>query len=275
MRASLTSLVLVTVACSGPTGTPDGTSSSDRIEAIRQARAAVEAPAVALGTSALTLVERVERLETVGANDLEAALESAGAAADDLGEAATDASEVEFDRSTADTADAAAALQAAAASGEEASAGGHTLVSVIAQAAEIDERLAELVAGWEERGSRRELTDHFAELADEADQLADEVEQQASGQACSAVLELRARAARSVAAGTRELRELVAEYRGNEYDVRQPELVADPYGEGGTSLFEVSQAAGFCPLVDVIGTTVAEVTDALDRMQEALAPADL
>lgn len=274
-RVSLTLLIVVAVACSGPTGMPDGTPSASRIEAIRQAREAVAAPAVALGTSALTLVERVERLETVEADDLEVALASAGEAADDLRDAATDASAVEFDRTTADTADAAAALQTAAARGEEAAAGGRTLVAVIAQAAEIDERLAELVAGWEKRGSRRELTDHFADLAEEADRLADEIEGQAADQACSAVLELRTRAARSVAAGARELRELVAEYRGNEYDVRQPELLADPYGEGTTNLFEVSRGNGFCPLVDVIGTVVAEVTGALDRMQQALAPADL
>lgn len=275
MRASLTFLVAAVVACSGPSDAPGQTSSSDRIEAIRQAREAVEEPAVALGTAALTLTERVERLATIGADDLEAALDSVDEASADLRDAATDASEVEFDRSTSDTAEAAAALQVAAAGGEEAAAGGDTLVAVIARAAEIDERLAELVAGWEERGSRRELTDHFADLAEQADQLADEVEEEATDQACSAVLELRVRAARSVAAGTRELRELVAAYRGNEYDVRQPELLADPYGEGGASLFEVSQNAGFCPLVDLIGTTVAEVTEALDRMQQALAPGDL
>jgi hypothetical protein len=275
LRASLTILIAAAVACSGPSDAPGQTSSSDRIEAIRQARVAVEEPAVALGTSSLTLVERVERLATVGADDLETALESAAEAAADLRDAATDASEVEFDRSTADTAEAAAALQTAAVSGEEASVAGDTLVGVLARAAEVDERLAELVAGWEEHGSRRELMDHFAGLAEDADQLADEVEEQAADQACSAVLELRVRAARSVAAGTRELRELVAEYRGNEYDVRQPELLADPYGEGGMSLLEVSQAAAFCPLVDVIGSTVIEVTGALDRMQQALAPTDL
>ena len=275
MRASLTSLVLVVVACSGPTGTPDSTSASARIQAIRQAREAVEAPAVALGTSALTLAERVERLGAITANELEAALASVEEAAGELRDSADAAADVDFDRSTADTAEAAAALQTAAARSEEAAVAGDTFAAVLRDASGVDERLGELVAGWEERGSRRELTEHFAELAEEADRLADELEEEAVDQACSAVLELRARAARNVAAGSRELRELVATYRGNEYDVRQPELLADPYGEGGATLFEVSQDAGFCPLADIIGTTVADVTEALDRMQQALAPTDL
>jgi hypothetical protein len=229
---------------------------------------------VALGTAALTLADRLEMLETIADTDLAAALDQVDGAADDLEDAGTDAAAVEFERSTADTADAAAALQAAAAEAQETSTGARTVVDALRRAADADGELAEIVAGWEERGSRQELMDHFDDLRQRAESMADGLETDAQDDGCSAVLDLRVRAARTVAAATTELRELVANYRGNEYDVRQPELSADPYGLGAT-LFETSQGDGFCPLVDVVAGGVTEVTDALGRLEQALAPDDL
>lgn len=273
-RTALAILTVTAVACSGTGETPQVSSTADRVEAIRQARQAVEEPAVALGSAALTLAERMERLGVIDESELGPALDSAADAAAELRDASDAAAEVDLDLGVPDTADAAAALQTAAEAGEEAAVAADTVIVTLRRANEIDIRLTELVEGWEERGSRQQLLDHFAALADEADALAAEVEAEAVDDGCSAVLDLRVEAARTVGAGTRELRDLIARYQGNEYDVRQPELYADPYGVG-TSLFLVSQEREFCPLVHVVAGTVVDVTDALGRMQDALAPSDL
>jgi len=273
MLSPLVSLVAL-VACGSSGAGPNTQSSADRVEVILEARQAVEEPAVALGTAALTLADRFELLATINGGDLPAALDQAEDAAADLEHAAASAADVAFERSTADIAAAAAALQAAAAQAQDTSTEARTVVDVLRRAADADDDLAEIVAGWEERGSRQELMDHFDDLRLRAEDLVGDLEVEAQDAGCSAVLDLRVAAARAIAAATAELRDLVANYRGNEYDVRQPELSVDPYGLG-TTLFEASQDNGFCPLVDVVDGGVTEVTDALGRLQQALAPDDL
>jgi hypothetical protein len=271
-------LVLGLAACDAgePEAAPSPTS-EPRIQEIRAARGAVAEPAVELARAVGVVVDRTRRLRTEVTEDRGTAAErlldeplAALAEATDAVRALELSGGEDVQRASDALDDAAEVADALARAVDEERAEVRDLV-------EVDAQLAELVAAWEEPGSRRIQMARFDELAVEAEALAEELESRTPLHPCGDVYERRIEAARAVAETTRELRDLVARYRGTEFGERVLELADDPYGTGGATLAELDvEALADCwDEAAEVAAAGERVGGALDALERALAPEDL
>ncbi|MDX1620377.1 MAG: hypothetical protein R3320_05265 [Nitriliruptorales bacterium] len=278
----LVSTVVLLAGCSG-----DGSVSEDptepsrdaRIALIRAARNAVEEPVAALGRTAASLRTAVDELRADPPRPPDERLAATSSIRQEhipaLDEALQQATGIEL---TGESADVAAAREAyerlldAVGSLRRSAVGDLDRVD---RAARIDEELDELTRGWDEPGSRRQQLEAFDALATEAEELAAEIAAEEPVAACMETFERRAEAASTVAERTRELRDLIARYRGNEFDQLRSEYRQDPYGVGA-ALTELDAEDHPCWLADApFAEAGRSFDDALQALEDALNPADL
>lgn len=260
---------LVVSAC-----TSEGAPTTDRVEAIARARDAVVGPAQDLGTAAAEVASRLDEVVARPAGDT---IQAARSALDHLADARDAVVAVELDDQTPDVQAAATALDDAAASAgtvEDAAAG---VLEAAELASTADDRLADLVAAWDEAGSRSQLIARLQEVAAEADALATGGVGQAPAD-CPGPVETREAAAAFVAEATRELEALVVARDGLAFDERRAELAEAPFGVDDGGLARGPGASidpASCPAVGQVESAATEVASALRALQEALNPDDL
>lgn len=260
-------------ACSSTSGddVPDD-DVARRVAAVTETRDAVVEPAQALGTAAADVAARLDQAVE---QPTEATVEALRAAVTELEQARTEVEDLDLEPTTPDVVAADAALDDAMA-GARSMAEAATVVATAAdQASTADQTLAELVATWDEPGSRSELLARLDETALAADALATDGVG-TPPEDCSGPLASRADAAVFVAESSRELRALVEARDGLAFDERRAELADDPWGqrEDGQDAARSIDPDG-CPAVDVAEESAAMVVQALQDLQAALNPEDL
>lgn len=245
---------------------------------VRAARQVVAEPAVALHVAVQRVVATVEELRGSEVDDPEARLslldEVPTGPLDELEEAIVTARGVELEGSSRAVEEAGTALDDAADAAEDALRAARADLRDQVRAASAHATLLAMTERWDEPGSRSQQLDRLAALADEADAFAERLASRDHIAPCLTVFERRAAAARHVAEATRELRGHVDAYRGSAFDERRSELAEDPFALE-RPLVEADLAELDCwreqaPLFDA----VAEVTAALDRIEDALNPPD-
>lgn len=272
------SLVLVALLASCSDRSSDGSGSTptneDRAAAIVRTRDEVVVPAQALGTSAAAVASRLEQLV---ARPDDTTIEAVRAAIADLREARADVEALALEPTTGDIRAAAASLDAAVAGAEALEDAAGAIADAAELAAEADEQLAEMVAAWDEPGSRSQLLARFQEVAADADRLASEGAGSAP-ETCPGPVEARQASAAFVAEATRELHDLVAQRDGVAFDERRAALDEAPYGVDDAGVPRgpgMSIDATPCPAVDDAEAGAADVVEALRALQQALNPPDL
>lgn len=263
-------LLLLGCSSSSPVEDPSPTVGA-RAEAIVTARERVVEPAQALGTAAAAAATRLDQLiAEPGAPTAEAARE----VLDDLADARDRVEELELGTDTEDVRRAAEALGAAVDAADTLAVSVREVVGAVEETTALDARLAELVASWDEPGSRSQLLARFDEVAVEADDLADT----AAPEECAAPVETRTAAAAFVAEATRELRDLVDRRDGNAFDARRAELDEAPWGrmdDGEPRELDARLTADACGAIERARAAAADVAAALRDLQAALNPPDL
>lgn len=266
---------LLVVGCLALAGCTTGDAGvADRVEAITQARAAVVTPAQDLGTAAAAVASR---LDEVVARPDDDTVRAARAALDDLADARAGVDAVDLDGDTPDVRAAADALQEAGAAAGTVEDAATAVLDAAELAARADDQLAELVAAWDQPGSRSQLIARLDEVAAAADALAADGVGVPSTD-CPGPVEARTAAAAFVAEASRGLRELVVARDGLAFDERRAELAEAPFGVDdagvargpGTSIDPAS-----CPAVGQVESAATEVAAALRDLQQALNPENL
>lgn len=271
-------------ACSSPEPAPDAAArtvdADERIATIMSLRSDVGPAAAQLGSAAVTLVEQTGGLATDGPLAPEERREVAAAiraGALTLLRDAVDAVEPELagDATGPDAERVRTALADAARAGGGLVGAAERELVVVERAADAEDDLAVMVEAWTAAGSRNEQLELLAEVANGADDLAAELDAFEDVPGCARRLERRAAAARTVAAGSRELRALVEQRRGEEFDARREELLQDPYGTGAP-LVEADHADADCWWSEgPVARQGEAVAAALAELEAALNPADL
>lgn len=273
--AAAVAVAILLVACSSTASPPrtDG-DVSERMAAVIETRELVVGPAQDLGTAAATVASRLDDVVERPGEDTVAALREA---VTELEEAREDVEQLELDPTTPDVRAAADALDDAMAGARRMAEAGTVVATAADQASTAEQSLDELVATWDEPGSRSELLARLDETALAADALAtDEVGAPPEG--CPGPVEARVEAASSVADATRELRELVEARDGEAFDARRAELSDAPFGHddsGAARQHRHPIDPDECPAVDAARESAADVTQALQDLQAALNPEDL
>ena len=271
VATTVVAAMLVGCSTGGTAEDPTTSTAADRIEAIRTAREAVVRPAQDLGTAAAQVAADLDAL----VQDLgEPEITAVRTAVEDLDGARSAVGELELEPSTDDVAAAAGSLEDASAGADQLERAAEDVAGTADEALAVAEALDEIVAAWDEPGSRSQLMARFEELAAQAEGLAE----RAPPQACSGPVEEAIDAATFVAEATRELRSLVAQYDGNGFDARREELHDAPYGtteDGDTRAPGTSLEGDTCPAIADARTAASDVATALRELQQALNPSDL
>lgn len=269
---------LVAVGCSA-TEDPAEVSTTERIAAVREARAVLGAPAADLATEVAAVRAAVERLRTeppaepgrrlaavlTVRSDQLARLTSALAAVDD----------VDAGGGTSDVAAAEAAFERAVGAAREVRVAALEDLGAIESAARLDAELAAVVAGWDGTGSRREQMDAFAELVDAAAAAEDRARDLQEVAPCLTTFARRAEAAAVVEARSAELRALVVGYRGNEFDELRDTYRQDPFGDGRLPAEVDAGESGCWEREAGLPTAVDDFDLALSELEAALNPDEL
>lgn len=223
----------VGVACGPGTSTAAG----DRdVNDIRRARAALTEPVERVGTLAMSLTRDVTAVrlgEPPDPAERLAAVDAVRAGVlNDLATASAQLADTNLVGSGGAIVDARAALAEVAAAADAVAAAARADLEFVATLASADAELVQLVAVWDQPGSRREQLTRLAEAADAAGELAIRLRATDERPPCGAAVARRADAAATAAAASTELRGLVAARRGTAFDRRRAELAADPAGAG-------------------------------------------
>lgn len=270
-RAALATLVCAMALAACTSSPPDDAPPTERVQAIEQARSDVGEPAEALGTAVAALATRVDAAAAMpDAARVQAVLDATA----ELRAAHDTAASVELAGEVPDVIAAAEAWQAgvtAAATMEETAT---EVATVLAQVVEVDAQLADIVAGWNERGSRSEVITRFEEAAATADDIA----ARTGPPTCRDPMQTRVAAAAFIAEASRDLAELVQARDGTGLDERRAELAEAPYGvtdDDQPRRLDVALAVDECDALERLLVAGDAVMEALDDLQEALNPSDL
>lgn len=266
--------LLVSACSGGPAGTDGAATGAERVAAIVQAREAVVVPAQALGTAAAEVAARLDQLV---ARPDDATIDATRAAVDDLAGARREVTNLALEPVTEDVRAARAALHDAAEAARQVETAATEVLEAAALAADADDRLAELVAAWDEPGSRSQLITRFEEVTAAAESLAaQELATTTSG--CPGPVAARREAAAFVARATADLTELVTARDGLAFDERRAELADAPFGTDDAGVVRGPGASidpSSCPAVADVEAAATEVAAALRALQQALNPEDL
>lgn len=246
----------------------------ERIGEVRAAREALATPVPALVAEAERLVEALGSIWTGAAT-------ARGDQADELRltplQDATDAlDEVELEGTGPDVAAASELVDALVADARELTTSVEEEVATLVDVAAFDAELEELLAQWDGRGSYSQQLTAFDEAAAAAEELAARATERTATPACTGLWERRAEAATTVATRSEELRALVQDRRGQEFDELRDEFRQDPYDLGALLGELDADAASACWEE---GSAAPAALDALrghtDELAGALDPADL
>lgn len=273
--AAAVAVAVLLVACSStPSEPPSDGERAARRAAVVETRELVVGPAQDLGTAAATVASRLDDVVKRPGEDTVTVLREG---ITELEEAREEVEQLELDTSTPDVRAADEALDDAVAGTRRMAEAGTVVATAADQASTAEQALTELVATWDEPGSRSELLARFDETALAADALAGE-ESGEPPQGCPGPLEARVDAARFVADATRDLRELVEARDGEAFDARRAELSDAPFGHddsGAPREHRHPIDPDECPAVGAARESAADVTRALQDLQAALNPEDL
>ncbi len=149
-------------------------------------------------------------------------------------------------------------------------------LAAVAAVPAFDQQLEELLAGWDARGSYSQQLTAFEELATAAEGLAATADDRSATPACVELWPRRSEAAAVVADRTRELRELIRDRRGQEFDELRDRYRQDPFGTGDLLGVLDARAAAAC-WVDGSGVPAALVVleERVGELGAALDPVDL
>lgn len=274
-RPVVAALVWAALVAGCSVGTPADTETdsehADRVRAVVNARDLVVGPAQELGTAAAGLSAALHDLAGRPEPVLVTAVRSAAIR---LADAIDAVSSLTIEPSTPDTVAAVGALTEA---GSEATVLRESAL-VVADAVDAltptSERLAGIVARWDEPGSRSQLLDRFAVAAAAA---ADIAASDDGPPGCPGPQQEQADAAAFVADATRELEDLIEARDGNGFDARRAELADAPYGTAGGVPRALDDAVDpdACPALAEATDAARGVVDALGELQAALNPTDL
>lgn len=270
LAVAATVMLTACSSTSGDAGPDDDV--ARRVAAVTETRDLVVEPAQALGTAAADVASRLDHAVE---QPTEATVEALRAAVTELEQARTQVEDLDLEPATPDVVAADAALDDAMAGARNMAEAATVVATAADQASTADEALAELVASWDEPGSRSELLARLDETALAADALATDGVG-TPPEDCRGPLASREEAAVFVASSSRELRSLVEARDGIAFDERREELAADPWGQR-----EADQGAARsidpddCPAVDVAEEAATTVVQALQDLQAALNPEDL
>lgn len=270
--ASTLAVGVLLAGCSASTSDEDPSSTAtDRVEAVVTARDRVVEPAQALGTAAAAVASRLDQLL---ADPDPAPAEATRDALDELVDARDRVAELALDADTDDVRRAASALDAAVAAADDLIGSVGPVVEAVEVVNRVDGELEELVAVWDEPGSRSQLLEQLDEVTAAADEIA--ATDVAPG--CAGIVDVRVAAAAFVGDATRELRDLVSRRDGTAFDARRGELAEAPWGrtdDGEPRALDGPVEAASCTAVEDARAAAAEVAAALRDLQQALNPADL
>lgn len=275
----LLSCALLLGACADADPEPEEQPAAGRIEEVRGLRAAVGGPAVELGRASEGVHTVVRALRLEPPRDPPARLAAVASAREEslpeLEQAIDAGAATELPGDGPVAAAARAAWDRAIEAARDVAAAATAEAELAARIAAADATLEELVAAWDQPGSRREQLEVLAATAEQAEALAADLETLEASPACLGDLQARHDAAQFVAEATRELRGHVAAHRGNEFDRLRAELEEDPYGVGHP-LAEVGSGAEACWDADSgVAQGTSRLVDALGALEEALNPPDL
>lgn len=248
----------------------------DRVQEVLAARQALAEPVPAVTAEATRLVEALEEVWT-----LEAASDTRAERAEALRlqpfrDALGDLAEVELEGDGPDVEAATEVVAAMVADGRALLAVATDELASLTAVAPFDERLEGLLEGWDRRGSHSQQLEAFEELAVEAEELAEDAAGRTGALACVELWPRREQAARVVAERSRELRALVRDRRGQEFDELRDSYGQDPYGYGELPGVLDAQAAAECWAdASRAPASVELLRERTDELAEALDPADL
>lgn len=264
---------LVVAACTGPAETTAPETARVDVETIRRARAELGPAAADLGEAGQAVQRAVAALRLgVPADpaDRAAAVEPARSLVGALDRALDAASAATAPSEARDVAR--AWEQALIAAGVLADVA-RTDLDFVAELAAVDQELASLVGRWQEPGARSQQLERLADIGETATGLAGRLGQMTERPPCGTATARRVAAADHVASASGELRDLVAGFRGDEFDRRRDELAADPYGLGQPHIGATDARDRPCWQDQGASEQAATVLlGALGRLEEALNP---
>ncbi len=270
--------VLGAAACGSGETSPAPSPTADRVAEILAARGQVAAPAVELVEAAAAFGMAAERLRLGAVPDPQRRLdEVAGPATTRLAElqgAVGRASSVTVTGESPDAVAVARAWADVVSAAKDVITGGTAVLDVVAETARAELRLEDLVATWNERGSRQEQLDRLRATISEAEAVVADLAPLPEAPGCGEAVARRATAGQAVARHTEELRDLVVAFRGNEFDARRDELTQDPYGLGAR-FADLDAEEGACWESGATAGAIDRLTAAMAALQAALNPADL
>lgn len=246
MGAALATILLV--GCSPPTS--DGgeivVTDDERVEEVRAAREALATPVPAVGAEAERLADAVEQLWTEEGPADERGERAAALRAAPFRDALAALDAVSLEGIGPDVEAARAILDAMVADGEALLEAVEAEVATLTALPAFDAQLDELLAGWDARGSYSQQLEAFEQLVADAEALAADAAARTAAPACTEAWPRRESAALVVAERSEELRDLVRDRRGQEFDDLRDEYGQDPFGVGEFLGVLDAEAAAAC-----------------------------
>lgn len=250
-----------------------------RVEVIRDARAAVARPAAVLAgaaegarTAVASLREGPPASIETRLAAIEAARSRAVAALDD---ALARARRIDLRATTPDVQEAGAVWSRALDAADRTASAARADLARLEEAARADAELAALTDAWERPGSFSQQLARLDRTAAAAADFAGQLSRQDDVAACLTTFSRRADAARTTERRTRELRELVAARRGTAFDQRRDAFAAAPLGRDVPLATADAEEFPCWQAQAPVGEAAAEVGAALRALERALNPADL
>lgn len=251
-------------------------SDDDRIVEVRAARQALAEPVPAVVSEAEHLVDALEQVWTEPGQVEERAERAAALRLAPFEDAVGTLDAVELD---GDGPDVVAARELVAAM----VADGRALLEVVEEELgsltalpPFDAELEAVLAGWDQPGSYSQQLEAFGQLAEDATALGGRAADRTATPACTGLWERRAAAARTVAERTEELRGLIRDRHGQEFDELRDSFRQDPYDLGGLLGELDAAAAASCWTEGSDAPAAVELLQTrTDELEAALDPPDL
>lgn len=265
-------------ACAPPTSSGGEVvlSTDERVTEVRAAREVLGEPVATVRGEADRLVEAVADLWVSEGTSAQRATRAEELRLAPFRGAVAALASAELDGQGPDVVAARGVVAALGDDGEALLAAAEAELEALSAVAPYDEELEALLAGWDARGSYSQQLASFDELAVAARELATTARDRTATPACTGLWERRAAAALTVAERSEELRALIRDRRGQEFDELRDDYRQDPYGLGGLLGEADAAAAADCWRdASALPGTLASIEDGAQELADVLDPADL
>lgn len=248
----------------------------DRILEVRAAREALAEPVPAVVAEAERLVDALEQVWTETGQVEGRAERAAALRLAPFGDAVETLDAVALDGDGPDVVAARDLVAAMVAAGRSLLEVAEEELASLTALPPFDAELEAVLAGWDQRGSYSQQLEAFTQLAEDATALADQAEGRTATPTCTGLWERRAQAARTVTERTEELRILIRDRRGQEFDELRDSFRQDPYDLDGLLGELDAAAAASCWAEESEAPGAAErLLTRTDELEAALDPPDL